>query len=352
LTGLKIAAPPTFMYRLTELHLENDPMKIGTVEAQRGQKAFGFFKTGETHGRFPVHIPLHLVVGASDGPMLVVQAGVSGLEIEPALILPQVVKELDPAQMSGTLVLVPLMNTSGFEFEQVNSVWDDKRLNRLGQGKADGTVSEQMIHRYYQSVLANADALIDIRTGSQWSYHRYAGVYQTGSVAKSQALAVALGLPHVVLGQPADQSMAYEVAKNGKAVVVAHIGGGPGLRDYRNEDLGRVRNAVLNALRHMKMLRGKVEYESDQVAVIEAHTFLMQCGERGFTFMDSSKRGTHVKAGEQIGYIRHPFTGEVVERITAPRDGVMVHAGAAWPVAIEDHVLAILGDLNETINTR
>ncbi|MCC7446724.1 MAG: succinylglutamate desuccinylase/aspartoacylase family protein [Anaerolineae bacterium] len=327
-------------------------MKIGTIEAHKGQKAFGFFKTGETHGRFPVHIPLHLIVGASDGPTLVVQAGVSGLEIEPALILPQVVKELDPAQLSGTLVLVPLMNTSGFEFEQVNSVWDNMHLNRIGRGKADGTVSEQMVFQYYQSVLSQADAIIDIRTGSQWSYHRYAGVYQTSSAAQSQALAVALGLPHVVLGQPADQSMAYEAATDDKTVVAAYIGGGPGLRDYRNEDLARVRNAVLNALRHLKMLNSPLESDSDQVAVIEAHTFLMPCGERGFTFMDSSKRGTHIKAGEQIGYVRHPFSGEIVERITAPRDGVMVHAGISWPVPVEDHVLAILGDLKETIKVR
>ena len=92
-------------------------MKVGTIEAGKGQKAFGFLKTGETHGRFDVHVPLHIVAGAADGPTLVVQAGVSGLEIEPSLILPKVVEEIDPAQVSGTLVLVPLMNTSGFEFE-------------------------------------------------------------------------------------------------------------------------------------------------------------------------------------------------------------------------------------------
>ena len=151
-------------------------MRIGTIEAQPGQKSFGFFKTGQTNGRFDVHIPLHVVAGAHEGPVLVVQAGVSGLEIEPAMILPQIVAELDPAELAGTLVVVPLMNSSGFEFEQINSVWDDKDLNSLGRGNANGTVSEEMIHAYYQEVLAKADALIDIHTGAQWSYHRYAGV--------------------------------------------------------------------------------------------------------------------------------------------------------------------------------
>ena len=325
-------------------------MKIGTIAANPGEKTYGFFKTGETHGRFPVHIPLHLIVGANDGPMLVVQAGTSGLEIEPSLILPHVVKELDPAQMKGTLVVVPLMNTSGFEFTQINSAWDDKHLNRLGRGKADGSVSEQMIHQYYQEVIAEADALLDIRTGSQWSYHHFATVYEEGVVDKAKQLAVAVGLPQVVLGKSAEQSMAYEAATDGKTVVVAYIGGGPGLRDYRDRDLGRMRNAVLNAMRQLGMLGGALESDVDKVAVINKHTLIRPTGERGFTFMDKQLRGTQVNAGDKLGYVRHPFSGEILEEIRAPRAGIVVHAGASWPVPLEDALLALLGDLVEEID--
>ncbi len=325
-------------------------MKIGTIEAKQGEKTYGFFKTGETHGRFPVHIPMHLVVGVQAGPMLVVQSGTSGLEIEPALILPHIVGELDPSQMKGTLVVAPLMNTSGFEFAQINSAWDDKHLNRLGRGRADGTVSEQMIHQYYQAVIAQADALLDIRTGAQWSYHHFAGVYAAGDADQSKALAIALGLPQVVLGHEDGASIAQEAAKDGKTVTSAYIGGGPGLRDYRDQDLGRVRQAVLNAMRRLGMLDSAIEADVDQVAVIERHTVIMPAGERGFTFIDKAKRGAQVKAGEQLGYVRHPFSGEVLSKITAPRDGIMVHAGASWPVPLEDTVLAVLGDLVEMVD--
>ena len=78
-------------------------MRIGTIEAQPGQKSFGYFKTGETHGRFDVHIPLHIVAGKKEGPVLVVQAGVSGLEIEPALILPRIVARLRRLESEPTL---------------------------------------------------------------------------------------------------------------------------------------------------------------------------------------------------------------------------------------------------------
>lgn len=324
-------------------------MRIGTIEAAHGQKAFGYFKTGETHGRFDVHIPLHVVRGAQPGPTLVVQAGLSGLEIEPALVLPQVIKALDPAQMRGTLVMVPLLNTSGFEFEQEVSAWDGKHPNAVGAGRADGTITEQMMHRYYQEVVLPADALLDIRTGSQWSYHCYAGVYDVGAVAASQGLAAALGVPQVVLGQPLDASLALAAAQAGKPVALACIGGGPRLRDYRHEDLQRLERAVINALKHLGILEGKPEVESRTVSVIRPHSVLYLTGERGFALMDFSKRGQVVQAGEELGVVRHPFTGAVVERITAPRAGVVVNAGLAWPVPLEGLVAAMIGDVVDEI---
>lgn len=41
------------------------------------------------------------------------------------MILPKVVAQLDPQAIKGTLLLVPLLNSSGFEFGQVNNNWDN-----------------------------------------------------------------------------------------------------------------------------------------------------------------------------------------------------------------------------------
>ena len=324
-------------------------MKIGDIQANPGERAFGFFTVGKTHGQFPIHIPLHLLNGAESGPTLVVQAGASGLEIEPALILPHVANELDPAEMKGSLILAPLMNTSAFEFEQVHSAWDGKHLNEVGRGNAAGSASEQLIDAWYKAAIADADALLDIRTGGLSSYHEYAGVCAEGAAAASKAMAIALGLPHVVLGQGENNSMTAAAANDGKASVAAYIGGGPGLRDYRDQNLGRMRNAVRNAMRHLGMLGGELESDVDSVSVIQQHTVLIPSGERGFTFMDKSKRGTQVAAGDKLGYVRHPFSGAHLGDILAPRDGIMAHGGCAWPVPEDGSILAILGDLVEEI---
>jgi predicted deacylase len=139
--------------------------------------------------------------------------------------------------------------------------------------------------------------------------------------------------------------MAFEAAKDGKIVVSAWIGGGPGLRDHREDDMDRIKKGVLNAMKHLGMLSGDVEFEQDEVSVIEAHTVLKLTGERGLTFIDKNKRGQTLEAGEKIGYVEHPYSGDILQEITAPRSGVMLHAGASWPILPEDATLAILGDL-------
>jgi predicted deacylase len=318
--------------------------KIGTIEAAPGTKSFGFLSAAETHALFTVKVPLHIVAGAKPGPVLLVQAGLSGLEIEPSAVLPALVRELDPAQISGTLLLVPLFNMSGFEFEQVEAAWDGKDLNRIGRGDPNGTVSEILMDRYWQEVVSRADALVDIRTGALWGYARYAGVYATGDTAASQALAAALGLPQVLLGQPADNSVAEAAAAAGKPVVSAWIGGGPGLRDYRAEDTARLRGAVLNAMRHLGMLAGSLEAEVDPVPVYRGHTVIRTSGPRGLTFMAKEKRGREIAADEEIGRVRHPYTGETIHRFVAPQAGTLLHAGAVWPMVPEGEILAILGD--------
>jgi predicted deacylase len=280
-------------------------MKIGTITAEPGSKAFGFLQATETHGHFPVHAPLHIVNGAEAGPVLAVHAGVSGLEIEAAAILPQLIKQLNPKIVKGTLLLSPLFNTSGFEFEQVNAIWDDKNLNALGRGDADGTVSDMLVDYYYAQVIKLADAVLDMRSGGLTGYYGYAGVYNHGNVAASTELAIALGLPQVLVGQPDDQSMAQAAASARKVVASAWIGG----------------------------------------SVIRGHSVIKPRGPRGLTFMAKEKRGAQIDAGEVIGIVRHAHTGETLQEIQAPRAGILLHGGTVWPIVPEDEPLAILGDL-------
>jgi uncharacterized protein len=321
------------------------PASLAGVAVEPGRRVVHRLPGATTHGGFAVDLPLHLLFGAQPGPTLVVHAGLSGLEIEPALTLPGLVAAIDPAALRGNLVVAPLVNLSGFEFEQSRSAWDDVDLNGVGAGRPDGTVSEQLIDAYARTVLDHADALIDVRSGSQWGYYRYAGVHDLGPqerVDASLALAERLGLPHAALGEPVGATLAGAVAARGVVAVTAWVGGGPGLRDHRELDAERLEGVLTGALRHLGMVGGDPpEPSAERVRI---HTVLRPGGARGFTFMDAALRGRRVEAGAELGFVRHPFEGHRLAAVTAPRAGTVLHAGASWPVVPEGTTLAILAD--------
>jgi len=322
----------------------SSPATLAGIAVEPGRHVVHRLVGAVTHGGFAVELPLHLLFGALPGPTLVVQAGLSGLELEPALTLPGLVAGIDPATLRGNLVVAPLVNLSGFEFEQSRSAWDDVDLNAIGAGRPDGTVSERLIDAYADTVLAHADALIDVRSGSQWSYHAYAAVHDVGPqarIAASMELAARLGLPHAALGEPVGATLVGALAARGTVAVTAWVGGGPGLRDHRERDAALLTGVVHHALRHLGMLEGDAPATAERVRV---HTVLRPTGARGFTFMHQAQRGRRVEAGAELGYVRHPFDGTRLASITAPRAGIVLHAGASWPVVPEGTTLAILAD--------
>ncbi len=312
-----------------------------TFLPEPGERHFKRVNFGYTHGGFELMVPIHFLRGRRSGPTLLIQAGLNGLEIEPATVLPTVLQEINLDTLYGTLLVVPLLNTSGFEFQQAASAWDDREMHALGRGDAHGTVSERLLDSYFRTFVTACDALLEIRTGAQWSYAHYVAVH-AHAPASAVALAASLGLRDVLVNLPEDNTPVAAAARAGAAAVTVWIGGGPGLRDHREEDAAQVRRAVLGALQHLGMLDAG-SAGGGAVRQLEHVATLTHTHERGLVFMDASLRGGVVRQGDRLGYVRHPFSGVHLEDVRAPADGVLIDAGLSWPLAPEGTPLAIIG---------
>src|SRR5207245_9040171 len=73
---------------------------------------------------------------------------------------------LDPAQVTGTVILVPLINIQSFEQKvpHVNPV-DNKSMNRFYPGKPDGTQTERASYLITKEIVDRCDYLIDYHGG-------------------------------------------------------------------------------------------------------------------------------------------------------------------------------------------
>jgi predicted deacylase len=116
---------------------------VGSAAAGPGQKADGWLDVpaGVDAG---MKIPVVVINGAKPGPVLALVSGAHGTEYVSIIALEKVIGELDANEISGKVILLPLVNILSFEQKvpHVNPV-DNKSMNRFYPGNSNGTQTER-----------------------------------------------------------------------------------------------------------------------------------------------------------------------------------------------------------------
>src|SRR6185436_7523414 len=116
---------------------------VGTATAARGQKATGTIEVPA--GADPaLSIPVAVIHGTKPGPVLALVAGAHGTEYTSIIALEKLIDLLNPTEISGTVIIVPLINIQSFEQKvpHVNPV-DKKSMNRFYPGRMDASQTER-----------------------------------------------------------------------------------------------------------------------------------------------------------------------------------------------------------------
>ena len=117
---------------------------LGSIEALPGQTVSGklIVEEGVDEGTF---IPVTIINGQNPGPVLALTAGIHGTEYVPIIVLQELISEINPKDLSGTVILVQIANIPSYLNRSVyTSPIDKKNLNRVFPGKEDGTISERI----------------------------------------------------------------------------------------------------------------------------------------------------------------------------------------------------------------
>jgi uncharacterized protein len=138
---------------------------VGTATAASGQRATGFLQVPAGVDT-ATDIPVIVVNGAKSGPVLALVSGAHGTEYASIIALEKLIPALDPAELSGTVVLLPLVNIPSFlqKVPHVNPI-DKKSMNRYYPGKPDGTQTDRVSYLITKEVVDRCDYLIDYHGG-------------------------------------------------------------------------------------------------------------------------------------------------------------------------------------------
>jgi uncharacterized protein len=162
---MKTRRLPVFFVCLITSLLSAQNFAVGTAPAAPGEKAFGTIEVPAGRDA-AASIPVAVFRGVHPGPVLALVAGPHGTEDASIIALGKVIQSLDPARISGTVIILPLVNIPSFEQKvpHVNPV-DGKSMNRFYPGNPEGSQTERVSWQITKQVVERCDYLIDYHGG-------------------------------------------------------------------------------------------------------------------------------------------------------------------------------------------
>ena len=307
-------------------------MKIGTATCEKGQKATGYIHTAWLGDCSEVRVPVMLVRGAQDGPVLWINAGVHGQEVSGIFAIHRLFDLLDPAQIKGAVVATPGCNPLGLKGHNKFTPEDQLDLDQQFPGRPDGWLSEQMAYHFFREVKDTANYMLDLHAlggvdAAPYTVFKSAAGVDPKINADTQALALLMQAPfncHVDLTTATGElpgsvmgALDIQCILNGIPAVMVEMGAG---NRVVWENVDRVCEGIQRVMRYIGLLDGEAAFIPGQKIVTKR---CFPTNTRGGLVFPQVKPGSILKGGALIALVKD-YVGNVLEEIRAPQDCIVI----------------------------
>ncbi len=263
----------------------------------------------------PVALPLIVVHGKHDGPVLWLSAAIHGDEICGVEIIRQVLDAVNAMSMHGTIIAAPVVNVHGFNTND-RYLPDRRDLNRSFPGSARGSLASRIAHLFMAEVVSRSDVGIDLHTGSDLRTN-LPQVRCDIDHQPTLALAQVFGSPIVIDARLRDGSLRQAAVEAGKIMLLFE--GGEASR-FDPAAIAHGTAGVLRALNHMNVT--DVDVADAPSPAFSRQTWWSRASKSGIVHLDA-RLGDFVQSGDRIATIFDPF-GKVQGQVKSKYDGLVI----------------------------
>ena len=280
------------------------------------------------------------ICGKNQGKTLVITAGVHGCEYVGIEAAKRMAELLDPMELAGNVILIPLVNIDGFLDGRKQVVPEDgKNLNRVFPGKPDGTISERIAYAMERYIYPCADFLLDLHSGDSNETLIPLVFYPTKGEKeindKALQAAKVLSVPYRVSSQAKNGLYSWAVQKGIPSLLIERGSGGLW---SENE----VKMCMEDMCRIMAFLKIK-EASYEQIPQTDIKEAVYEEAVSDGFWYPAITVGKRVCCGEKLGVFESFPVGERME-ISAKFDGVVMYHTTALGVR-EGEALAAYGKI-------
>jgi hypothetical protein len=264
----------------------------------------------------PWQIPVVVIRGKFDGPVLGVTAALHGNELNGIPIIHSLIKKIDHEHFHGTLIAIPILNIPGF-LNGEREFNDNKDLNRLMPGRPKGSSSEVYAHYIVNKIGKKLDYLIDLHTAS---FGRINSLYVRADLKDPVVARMAkLQDPQIIVNSGGEKgTFRQAVTDHGVKAITVEVGD-PHV--FQRKHIRPSIFGITNVLVDLNMIDDKIlDIEHEPLVCKKSFWIYAQSG--GILRVLPTLTDL-VKKGEVVATITDIF-GELIEEIKVPEDSVVV----------------------------
>ncbi|USZ66711.1 succinylglutamate desuccinylase/aspartoacylase family protein [Halorussus salilacus] len=314
---------------------------LGTASAAPGEMDTGRLQVGETRDGSDFGLPVAVLNGAEEGPTLYLQAVSDGDELNGLGVLQRAIPQISPAELSGTILVVGIVNYHAFQVAEHRNPIDDTKMNRAYPGNESGTSSERIAAATFEAA-TRADYILDLHQGSTSRMINEVRV-RCGQRHRLHddclELAKVFGCGHVLDQKGPDGQLARVGPDEGIPTIDPELGGCIGWDD---ESIRYGVEGVFNVLRHYGFLDGEVETDPQTRA-----TGFDRYGSPVGGLVDFRKDlGDEVEPGDVLFEVTDPF-GRLKAEVSADDSGIFWRSRRLPQVATGEYVCSVGTNVDE-----
>ncbi len=301
------------------LQKENDIAIIESLKienAPKGRISRYWLQVATDGMGVPIHIPIMVARGKTEGKVLGLTAAVHGNELNGIPVVQRLFKEINVEELRGTIVGVPVINVPSLLRKKRRFI-DGTDLNHIMPGKPDGNVSQVYAWRIVNRIIKQFDFLIDLHTASNGRVNSYY-IRADMQDAMVKKMALLQNAQIIVHNPPSDGTLRGTAAEMGISAITLEVG------NPNTFQKGLIRDGLTgihNLLGYLSMTECEVE-EHDVETVLCKNSYWIYSDTGGILTVHP-KVTDMVQKGETIATMRNIF-GDLVKEYLAPEDGIVI----------------------------
>ena len=294
------------------------PFEIAGIQVQPGTRQTIEVQVAKLYTHTPLHIPVEIVHGRREGPVLMVCGAIHGDEINGVEIVRRVLTNTVLRNLRGTLVAVPIVNIFGF-VQRTRYLPDRRDLNRCFPGSESGSLGGRIAYLLRTQIMEHVTHIIDLHTGAihRFNLPQIRAELKTPETAR---MAEAFAAPIIINAGLREGSLrAYADSQN---IPVITYEGGEALR-FDEVVIASGVKGVMRVMRELKMTPAKKSVKPPRKRSEVAASSQWVRADIDGIMRPVAKLGQKIRKGQKLAMVADPF-GASETAIISPCSGIVI----------------------------